>query len=204
MGINRAVYKLAEKLGGVEFEVYDKNGVFLGKESTFVNAIKRSANENIAEFGREGLFHYRTKLEPGCLIWNRANDEKYIISAMRSQDFKKQLIYYSVYLLQVNAEATVKRNTLSVANITTANFDYSEVLRYSDIPAFLRKEDWTMESMTPIGREQRGYETLVIQNSYDVAKGDLVYTFDNKYIVQYITKYSKEGYLEIQLGIDVK
>jgi ribosomal 50S subunit-recycling heat shock protein len=61
-----------------------------------------------------------------------------------------------------------------------------------------------MESNTSIGREQKGYETLIAQESYDIKQGDIITIFQNKYIVQYITRYAKEGYLEIQMGIDVK
>uniref|UniRef100_A0A6M3IGK3 Uncharacterized protein n=1 Tax=viral metagenome TaxID=1070528 RepID=A0A6M3IGK3_9ZZZZ len=204
MGINRTVATLADKIGGVTFHVYNKEGVLLGTENTFISAIKRSANENIAEFGREGIFRYNTLLTPGCLIHDENLDEKYFVSARRAQNFKRNVIIWSIYLIQVNCEATVQRKFLNVLDPDTVDFNFELSLIYSDIPAYIRKEDWTMESNTSIGREQKGYETLIVQESYDIKQGDIITVFQNKYIVQYITRYAKEGYLVIQLGIDVK
>jgi hypothetical protein len=204
MGINRTVATLADKIGGVTFHVYNKEGVLLGTENTFISAIKRSANENIAEFGREGIFRYNTLLVPGCLIHDENLNEKYFVSARRAQNFKRSVIIWSIYLIQVNCEATVQRKTLNVVDETLVDYNYSLTSVYTDIPAFMRKEDWTMESNTSIGREQKGYETLIAQESYDIKQGDIITIFQNKYIVQYITRYAKEGYLEIQMGIDVK
>jgi hypothetical protein len=138
------------------------------------------------------------------LIDNTALNEKYLVSARRAQGFKRSVVVLSIYLIQVNCEAAVTRKTLSVTDEDTLDYTYIEEPVYPAVPAYMRKEDWTMESMTSIGREQKGYETLIVQETYDIQKGDIITIYQNRYIVQYITRYSKEGYLEIQMGIDIK
>lgn len=202
MKLGGLVKSFAKKLGS-QYKIYDLDGIFLGIDDCFINPIKRSANENIAEFGREGIFHYQTLLQPGVIVKDEFSGEELFVSSKRAVKIKNRIVTWSVFLVKINALATIKRNTMAIADIDTVEFSYSEVLIAENVPAYLRKEDWTMEAMGKIGRVQKGYETLVVQDSYDVVKGDLVYINDNKYIAQYFVRYAKEGYNQIQLGIDV-
>lgn len=203
MGLDKTVYKVARKLGTDEVEVYDKSGVLLGTERCWINPFKRSADEDVAQFGRTAMFHYLTKLEPGCLVKDTITDEEFIVSAKRNQKFKRKITHYSVYLLKINATATIKRVSLSVTDATLAQTAYTESTLYENIRCYVLKKDWTMEQVSLIGREQRGYETFVIADSYPVQKGDRIYSDNNIFIVQNIQEYKKDGYLQIQAGEDV-
>jgi len=203
MGLDKTVYKVARKLGSDEVRVYAKTGELIGTERCFINPFKRSADEDIAQFGRSGMFHYATYLTEGCLVVDTNTGEEFIVSAKRGQKFKRKTTHYSIYLLKINAVATVKRTGITVSDMALAEASYVESTLYENIRCYILKKDWTMEQVTQIGREQRGYEQIVLQDTYEVQKGDRIICDENVYIVQYILRYKKEGYLQIQGGVDV-
>ncbi len=205
MGIPQFVKKISQKMGS-NYEVYDMNGVHLGTDQSFINPIKRSANENIAQFGREGLFHFKTLLKPGVIVKDEdpAYPEEFFVSARRKIKLQKSIVVWSVFLVKINTFISISRSTMELVDPTTFEHKYNRNLLASNVPAYLQKEDWTLETTTPIGREQKGYENLIVQENVDIIKGDFVNAEGNLFIVQYLTPYRKDGYLQMQLGIDVK
>jgi len=203
--VAKIVKNISRKIGS-PYNVYSKEGVLLGTDYSFVMGIKRSANENIAQFGRSGLFHYQTLLQPGCIVQDAVDtEEKFIVSSRVETKIQGGVLVWQVYLLKINVTGiTATRRVLNIIDATQADFNYLETTVYTGIQGFLRKEDWTMETTTPIGREQKGYLDFITPDIYTLIKGDRLTIEENLYIIQEIVTFKKEGYLQIQLGMDVK
>lgn len=203
MALDKVVFNLTKKFGS-EFYIYSKTGDFLGAERASVTALKRSADEDLASFMRVGTFHSGSKLEEGCIILNVGTKERFVVSTKNPLQFSNRKTHYAVYLLKINCTATIQRKTMNLVSETTAEITYTLDNLYENVYAYMRKKDWTMEQITMIGREQRGYETFVFQDVFEIEENDRIIADENFYIVQYISRYKKEGYLVIQAGIEVK
>ena len=202
-GVGRIVRSIAKSLGN-RYEIYSPTGEYLGIEKQFTFPVKRSVDEHVASFGRTAIFHNKTRLTEGSTIVDLSDGEKYFVNSKRSLSFQDELTVWSVFLLQINCVVDFFRKELVILDENSpSDAEYQILPIYEDIPGYLQKKDWTMATMTQLGRDERGYESLIVK-MLDLQKGDRAKIEDKAYIIQDISKTIRENMLEIQLGLEVK
>lgn len=203
MGIGKIVKAVGKKFG-TKYEVYDGAGNFMGIEKQFVSPIKRSVDEDVAAFGRSAIFHYKTKLQEGYRIKDLSDNEQYYVNAKRSISLSTNLVLWSVFLLQINCNLSVYRPTMDIPTGDHPSEATVEMVQlFSNIPAYIQKKDWTMESMFQYGRDERGYETIIVPKM-DIQKSDRITVKNKKYIALDIDENIRYNMLEIQAGVDTR
>ncbi len=206
MRIGSLVRKVIKKTGNT-YKVYDIDGSYLGEEKGFLNIISRSVDEQIAAFGRKGIFHNASRISYGVIIEDTTDGKKYLVGADRGNKMQDDLIIKSIYCIQVNAAMNVYRKEITSVDSNTGYATYELKLIYSNKDVYIEKKDWTMETITTWGRDQKGYETLVCQDyslvdGVGIQLGDYIQIENKRYIVQDIDKILRERMLRIQLGLN--
>ena len=203
MRAGKLVRSFARKLGTM-FEIYDDNGNFVGKEKEFITPIARSVDEDIAAYGRTAIFHYKTLLKPGGMVRNTIDGNRYFINAMRSFSFSNKLALWSVFLIQINCDLSSYRKTFIVPNGEhSSDGQYQFIPIVTNIPAYIQKKDWTVETFNQFGRDERGYEVAIVQ-IHDIQKSDRIIVRNKAYIVHDIDLNIRLKMMELQLGVDIK
>lgn len=202
MAIGKTVLTKIKEWGTV-IKVYNESGVFIGNDKLILSPMKRSVEENISSFGRNGYFHNKTIVYPGCYIENTLDGKKFFISAWRDIGVKKETVTYSAFLSQINAYADVIRQSINTLNEDTGEASYVYNTIFSNIPIYIEKKDWTMELSTRYGRDQKGYETVLCQKK-DIRQEDRLVLNNKQCIVQDVNLVLHENMLRLQVGADIK
>jgi hypothetical protein len=202
MAFCNTIKKVMNRFSGM-CRVFDVDGSLLGEEHIQVSPVQRSVDENIAAFGRTGMFSFNTVVSSGCIIKTLSDDEEYFISSWRGISLKGSITAYSAFLIQVNAVGDVYRQEEKDFNPDTGEVSYGFIKKIENLKLYITKKDWTMESITPYGRDQKGYETIVCQER-DVQKGDRISCEGKIYIVQDIDTTLRDRMLRLQVGLNIK
>jgi len=202
MSFSGTLQRVMDRFSGM-CRIFDIDGKVLGEEHIQVSPVQRSVDENIAAFGRTAMFNFNTVVMPGCTIKTLSDNEEYFISSWRAIPFKGSKAAYSAFLIQVNAVGDVYRQEEKDFNPDTGEMSYGFVKKIEGLKLYITKKDWTMEIITPYGRDQKGYETVVCQER-DIQKGDRISCEGKIYIVQDIDRTLRDRMLRIQVGLNIK
>lgn len=200
--LKKLVSRTLNKYSGI-CEVYDLQGNLVGKEHIQVSPVQRSIDENISAFGRTAVFPYNTIVKPGYSIKNLAENEEYFLSSWRAVTLVGAAAAFSAFLLQINATGDVYRQEEADFNPDSGDVTYGFVKKFEGVRLYIQKKDWTMEMVTPYGREQKGYETILCQKR-DIKQSDRIFCGDKNYIVQDINRVIRDNMLSIQVGVNIK
>ena len=114
MAIDKALYKIINKFGSSEFEVSDKNGELIGTERAQISSLKRSSDQNLAAFMRMGSFHSESILEPGCILYDVAKNERFVLATKNAQ----KLLCEDTEVEKKRTSLVAQRNELKTALAT--------------------------------------------------------------------------------------
>ena len=183
--------------------VYDVNLNLIGNEHVQISPISRSVDENIAQLGRTAFFHKDTIVTSSSLLYDTTDNQRYFLSALRTVGLAGEAVTFSSMLLQIDADADVYREEDTYFNPDSGEVKKEFIKKIENLPVYIQKKDWTMESITAYGRDQKGYETFLCQNR-DIQKGDRITCGGKQYIVQDINRVLRKNMLSIQVGLNIK
>jgi len=201
VNIGKVIKKVSKKFG-TKYQVYSLTGEYIGIEKEFLFPIKRSVDEDIAAFGRTAKFHYKTQITEGCLLVDQVDKEKYYVTIKRSISLGNKLVIWDAFLLQINCNVDFYRKSLVIpegGHPADATMEFVKI--FSDVPCYMQKKDWSMESISQYGRYLRGYETVICPRK-DITKGDRLLIGDKSYLIQDIDPVIRENMLELQVGLE--